>query len=157
MGRFYAGIVATTLLAGTAAAQQTAPADPAAELRRGFEEVAGWVSRSADLVPADKYGYRPTEGVRTFGQLIAHIADSYVWYCAQASGQNVEWSDAIEKAGGDKAAIVQKLKDATTACNTAYAGSGRLRPLIGNIGHTNLHYGNIITYLRMMGMVPPSS
>jgi uncharacterized damage-inducible protein DinB len=53
--------------------------------------------------------------------------------------------------------VATKLKQATDACNTVYAGNGQLLTLVQNIGHTNLHYGNIITYMRMMGLPPPSS
>ena len=52
---------------------------------------------------------------------------------------------------------MQKLKQSVVGCAGAYSATGQVGPLISNIGHTNLHYGNIITYLRMMGMVPPSS
>lgn len=142
----------------TASAQSNGPAklDTATALRKGFGQVSGWVLKAADLTPADKYSYKPTESVRTFGQVIAHIADSYNYYCAAATGAKTQWSDAVEKGPLDKATLVQKLKQATSACEAVY-GSGQAPPLIENIGHTNLHYGNIITYMRMMGMTPPSS
>src|SRR5262249_38293527 len=130
--------------------------DTATVLRKGFSEVSGWVTKAADLVPADKYNYKPTQSVRAFGQLIAHIADSYNYYCAAAGGAKTQWSDAVEKGALDKATLVQKLKQATSACDAAY-GASQAPPLIANIAHTNLHYGNIITYMRMMGMTPPSS
>jgi hypothetical protein len=59
-------------------ANDTAPA-----LRNGCGEVSGWVTKAADLAPADKYSYRPAPTVRTFGQQLAHIADSYNYYCAR--------------------------------------------------------------------------
>ena len=136
---------------------QTARNDAPAALRRSFDEVAGYVARAAEMVPADKYSYRPTASVRTFAQLIGHIADAHNYYCAQAAGRNIEWSDAVEKGTTAKTALVQKLKQSVEGCAGAYSGTGQAGPLISNIGHTNLHYGNIITYLRMMGMVPPSS
>jgi uncharacterized damage-inducible protein DinB len=138
-------------------AGQPAAPDAAEELRKGFAEVSAWVTRAAEMVPAERYAYKPTASVRTFGQLVAHIADSYAFYCARAAGRNVEWSDALEKGGTDKATLTPKLKQATDACTAAYAGTGHPGQLIGNIGHTSLHYGNIITYMRMMGLVPPSS
>jgi uncharacterized damage-inducible protein DinB len=133
------------------------PGDTTGALRKSFTEVSGWVTKAADLAPADKYGYRPAPNVRSFGQLIAHIADSYNYFCAQAAGQNVQWSDAVEKGDTDKATLAQKLKQASDACNAAYSGGGRTGALVENVGHTNLHYGNIITYLRMLGLTPPSS
>ena len=143
--------------AASAGAAQTPTGDAGAQLRRSFGEVSGWVTKAVDLVPADKYTYRPAPTVRTFGQLIGHIADSYNYYCARAAGQNVEWSDPIEKGTTDKATMVQKLKQSTDVCTKAYGGSGQVGALIDNVGHTNLHYGNIITYMRMLGLVPPSS
>lgn len=128
-----------------------------AALRRSFAEVSGFVTKAADLVPADKYGWRPTESVRTYGQLVAHIADGYAYYCATAGGRTVEWTDAVEQGRSDKPALVAKLKEATEACRAAHAGPADEAAVIGNIAHTNLHYGNLVTYIRMLGMVPPSS
>jgi uncharacterized damage-inducible protein DinB len=142
---------------GSGAAAEAPQSDVTAELRRGFDEVSANVTKSAELVPADKYSYRPAASVRTFGQLIGHVADSYHYYCARAAGRDIQWSDAIEKGATDKATLGPKLKQALQACGPAYAGTGKAGALIENIGHTNLHYGNMITYLRMMGLVPPSS
>jgi uncharacterized damage-inducible protein DinB len=143
-------------LASASAAQQ--PADARAALKKGFADVSGWVTKAADLVPADKYTYRPAPTVRTFGQLVAHVVDSYAYFCAQGSGRNVEWSDPAEKGVTTKDALAPKLEQATDACRAAYAsGTGVAGPLVDNVGHTNLHYGNMITYLRMMGLTPPSS
>jgi DinB family protein len=143
--------------AGEPAAGSKPGDDVAGELRKGFAEVSGWVSKAADLVPADKYGYQPVKTVRSYGQLIAHIADSYNYYCARAAGRNVEWSDPVEKGKTDKATVVPRLKQALDACNAAYAAPAQIGAALGNVAHTSLHYGNIITYLRLMGMVPPSS
>ena len=144
-------------IATSAYAQNPNPNDAAAVAKGGFNEVSTWVTKAADMVPADKYSYKPVQTVRTFGQLVAHVADAYNWYCAAATGRKVEWSDAVEKGSTDKATVTAKLKQATDACNAQYNGKGQLLQLVQNIGHTNLHYGNIITYMRMMGMVPPSS
>jgi uncharacterized damage-inducible protein DinB len=138
-------------------AQRPGGIDTATALRKSFGQVSGWVIKAADLVPADKYNYRPAQSVRTFGQLIAHIADSYNYYCARASGRNVQWSEALEKGNTDKATLTQKLKQSTDACNAAYGVDSPAPPLIENIGHTSLHYGNIITYMRMLGLTPPSN
>lgn len=140
------------------AAPPAQPADAATELRKSFAEVNGWVTQAAEMVPEDKYNYRPVDTVRTFGQLIGHITDSYNFFCARAGGNNVEWSDPIEKGSTDKATLMPKLKQAVDRCNEVYKGSnGRIAPLLNNVGHTSLHYGNIITYMRMLGMKPPSS
>ena len=128
------------------------------EMGNAFKEVNGWVMKAAETVPEDKYNYRPVETVRTFGQLIAHITDSYNYFCAHGAGNKVEWSEAVEKGATDKNTLLPKLKEAIGKCDAAYSsGNAQLKPLFTNIGHTSLHYGNIITYMRMMGLVPPSS
>lgn len=141
-----------------AQAPQAKTPDVSTELRNGFNEVNGWVTKAAEMVPADKYNYRPVDSVRTFGQLIAHITDSYNYFCAQGVGNKVEWSDPVEKGVTDKDTLLPKLKEAVGRCNTAYSSNNaQLRPLFSNVGHTSLHYGNIITYMRMLGLKPPSS
>jgi hypothetical protein len=124
--------------------------------KRGFVEVSGWIAAAAELVPADKYSYRPASTVRTYGQLVAHIVDGFRYYCERAAGKNVQWSDATEKGATTKAALAPALKKAIADCGAPYA-SGQVAPLMENVGHSNLHYGNMITYIRMLGMTPPSS
>jgi uncharacterized damage-inducible protein DinB len=145
------------LLTATAAHAQT-PSDAVAKaVREGFDTVSGHILKSAEMVPPDKYSYQPTKEVRTLGQLLGHIVDGYAYFCTVATGKKIEWSDATEKGATDKATLTQKLKQATGACQGPYSGKGQLAELIRNNEHTNLHYGNLITYLRMLGLKPPSS
>ena len=151
------GVLCSALMTAGAAAAQ-GQGDATAAVKAGFGEVSGWVTKAAELIPADKYTYKPTASVRTVGQMIAHVADSYGYYCARAAGRKIEWSDAIEKGATDKATLAARLKQATDGCTAAYAaGKGDIGQLMANIAHTNLHYGNLITYIRMLGMTPPSS
>jgi len=132
--------------------------DPlATSLQKNFTEVSTWISKAAEMVPAEKYSFKATPQVRSFGQLIAHVTDSYNFFCARAAGKEVKWADPVEKGTIDKTTLVPKLKEATDSCNGVYKTSTKVDDLITNIGHTSLHYGNMITYLRLMGMVPPSS
>jgi len=154
-------IICCVLFSAAASFGQSTPEkapDVSTDIRNGFNEVNGWVTAAAEMVPAEKYNYRPADTVRTFGQLIAHITDSYNYFCAHAVGNKVEWTTPIEKGNTDKDTLLPKLKEAVGKCNAAYSsGSGQFRPLFTNVGHTSLHYGNIITYMRMMGLKPPSS
>ena len=154
-------ILSCLLLAAAPSLAQSTPEkapDMTAEMRNAFNEVNGWVTKSAELVPADKYNYKPVDTVRTFGQFIGHITDSYNYFCAQAVGNNVKWSDAAAEGPTDKNTLLPKLKEAVAKCNAAYgANNAKMQPLFTNIGHTSLHYGNLITYMRMMGLTPPSS
>ncbi len=134
------------------------PADDVGPMvRRGFVEVSDWITRAAEMVPAEKYAYRPVATVRTFGQLVGHVVDGMHYYCGRGAGRAVEWSDATEKGVTGKAALVQALRQATTECLAAHDGGGQVPLLMQNVAHSSLHYGNMVTYLRMLGMVPPSS
>jgi len=142
----------TTLL------DQTPAADPVTlALQKNYGQVSTWIAKAAEMVPADKYTFKATPDVRTFGQLIAHIADSSNFFCARGAGNKVEYSDAIEKGATDKATLLPKLKASLDTCSATYKSPAKLDDLITNLGHVSLHYGNVITYMRLMGMVPPSS
>ena len=155
-------LVSTCLIlaAGVYGGAQQPPAPTAnAAVKAGFEEVSGWLAAAAELVPAEKYTYKPVNTVRSFGELMAHAADGMNWYCGSATAaKDLPWSDAVEKGGTSKPKVVAALKSATAGCAAAYASpTARLEKLMGNVAHSNLHYGNAIVYLRMLGLKPPSS
>ena len=130
------------------------------------------VIRSAEKMPEENYAFKPTPEVRSFGQLIGHVADSQYLFCSAASGKPNP-APGIEKSKTTKADLVQAVKDAFAYCDPVYDGltdaqAGTLVTFFGgdqakvtvlafNTAHNNEHYGNIVTYLRMKGLVPPSS
>lgn len=141
-------------------------------VRTIWQPIAGYIAQSAEDMPAEKYGFRPTPEVRTFGQLIGHVAGSQYMFCAAAIGDTARKEDDIEKSRTTKAELVAALKESTEYCAKAYSQSdesthqaitmfgqtqNRLWALITNAAHDDEHYGNIVTYLRMNGIVPPSS
>jgi uncharacterized damage-inducible protein DinB len=121
---------------------------------KGFAQVADWIQQSAESVPADKYSFKPTEGVRTFAQLVGHIIDGYHYYCALARDR---WSGTTRPRSrpAPRTELMKQLAAATTECKSL--AGGKLDPQVENLGHSNLHYGNMIVYLRLMGIVPASS
>lgn len=127
--------------------------------RAGFTEVADWIVRAAESVPEARYGYRPTDGVRTFGELVGHVADGNNYYCARAAGTDQDWTDTVALSGAGKTELLAQLKRSIATCTAAHtaANAARGAPLLANYGHASLHYGNIVTYLRMLGITPPSS
>jgi hypothetical protein len=138
------------------AAGQTAAAPTA--LATSFETVAGYLVAAAEQVTEDRYGFRPTEGVRTFLQLVAHVADGNDYYCRHAVGDRIDWSDPVERSATGRAGAIDALRSSIERCRAAYARPGAdPAALTENVAHANLHYGNMIVYLRMMGLVPPSS
>jgi uncharacterized damage-inducible protein DinB len=147
---------------GRASVPNLAPPAKAADtiamaMKAGFTQVNDWLTRAAQLVPPERYTYKPVGTVRTFGQMLGHVIDGYAFFCGRGAAKNVQWSEATEKGAVDKATLATKLKQASDACIAVYANAKQLPPLLENIAHTNLHYGNIVTYLRMMGLTPPSS
>jgi uncharacterized damage-inducible protein DinB len=150
-----------------------APANPISASEKGFYAiVSGEVIAGAEKMPEDNYSFKPTPDVRSFGQLVGHVADAQYLFCSTATGE-ANPMKAIEKTKIAKADLVAALKEAVAYCSKAYAGMtdaqgaqmakfmnfdlARLSILSVNTAHTDEHYGNMVTYLRLKGIVPPSS
>src|SRR5579859_6707960 len=78
------------------------------------------ILRSADKMPEDKYAFKPTDGVRTFGQLLAHVADGQYEFCGAAAGKHDQKN--VEQSAKTKADIIASLKTAFAYCDDIYAG-----------------------------------
>jgi uncharacterized damage-inducible protein DinB len=165
------------LLCAAPLAAQT-PADPpptnfaVSVAGSAWHSVVNYIQRAAEQVPDSDYAFRPTPDVRTFGELIGHVAGSQAMFCAAALGEPQPAEDAVEKNATTKTELVAALKASSESCTRAYALTdaqaqakvkmfgqqmSKLDILIMNATHDNEHYGNIVTYMRMKGMVPPSS
>ncbi|HEY0153428.1 MAG TPA: DinB family protein [Longimicrobium sp.] len=130
------------------------------------------VLRAAELMPESGYSFRPVATVRTFGQLVGHIADSQYLFCSGALGEQ-EPAHRVEQTVTTKAGLIAALRQAYGYCDRAYGmlndanaaqivssrgvPTARMNALGSNEVHTTLHYGNIVTYLRMNGITPPST
>jgi uncharacterized damage-inducible protein DinB len=130
------------------------------------------VMGSLEKVPEELWSFQPTKEVRTFGQLFAHIADGQYEFCGVASEGNVV-DKGIEKTAKTRAEIAAALKEAFQYCENAYAGMNdakaaetvkifgmtitRLGAMDFNVAHNMEHYGNLVTYMRLKNIVPPSS
>jgi uncharacterized damage-inducible protein DinB len=134
------------------------------------------IVESADQMPEENYAFKPVDGVRTFGAILAHVADSNYFYCARAKGEVAPSPDGkFEKELTGKAAIVKALAESVAYCDGVYASlteasavemvtppggrnaTPRAQPLFANASHNVEHYGNLVTYFRLKGMVPPST
>jgi len=165
-------IVAFAFSVTTAAAQ-----NPVSDsLRSSWGGAKRNIKESAEQMTEANYNFKPSPDVRSFGEILAHVAGASYMFCAAAKGEKSPFAEeAFEKTATTKAAIVKVTNDAIAYCDGAYAaatdatlgqmvanpfGSGqvaRANPLIGQIGHNNEHYGNLVTYFRIKGVVPPSS
>ena len=157
----------------TTAAAQNPVSD---SLRSSWNGTKRNIQESAEQMPEENYGFKPVDSVRTFGQILAHVAGASYVFCAAAKGEKTPFAeDYFEKNATTKAAIVKATNDAIAYCDGAFTsvtdatadqmvaapfGTGqvpRANPLVGQIGHDNEHYGNLVTYFRIKGIVPPSS
>ena len=133
---------------------------------------------AARAMPETDYAFRPTAEVRTFGQLIGHIANANYFFCSQAAGEKAPSTENYE-AVADRAALVKGLEASLAYCDRVYAAttdanfntpirmaSAPASPptdtvrgaiLIFNVTHNNEHYGNVVVYMRLRGRVPPST
>ncbi len=166
-------VLVSLLLGAALPAVARAQADPAlAAIRTQWEGVIDNITKAAEELTEADYAYKPVATVRSFGELIGHVAGSQHMMCAASLGEPQPAEDAVEKSAKTKAALVKALKESNEHCKKAYAitastagmpvdlfGSKttRVGALALNAVHDGEHYGNIITYMRMKGMVPPSS
>lgn len=134
--------------------------------------LSGVVIAAAEKMPEENYSFKPTPDVRSFGQLVGHLADSQNYFCSLAVGEKPP-ADGVEKSKTSKADLVAALKEAVAYCNQTHAGMtdakgsemtklmnldfARLTVLAANTAHDYEHYGNMVTYMRLKGIVPPTS
>ena len=149
-----------------------APANPStAAVRAQYAIVKGLLARTATKVPEELYSFKATPEVRSIGQLIGHVADAQFAFCSMAAGEKAPQSD-IEKTMTTKAQLSKALADSTAYCDKVIDGMNdakgmeivrffeptpRLHVLTYNIAHDYEHYGNLVTYMRLNKIVPPSS
>lgn len=140
--------------------------------RVAYRYVKGVLLRSAEMMPEESYGFRPTEKVRAFGQILGHAADSQYLFCSAVLGEKNPLPK-VEQTKTSKADLIAALKAAGAYCDRAYdvmtdasatetvklmkSDMPKLFALTANNLHSIEHYGNLITYLRMKDLVPPSS
>jgi uncharacterized damage-inducible protein DinB len=165
--------VCAVLLFTAAFCAQAQTANPLMSTSKAMFEISkGDVMGSVDLIPEELWSFQPTKDVRTVGQLFAHIADAQYEFCGVATEGKPVAKDN-EKTAKTKAEIVSALKDGFAYCEAAYgkltdAQAAETVPFFGlkitklgamdfNFAHNMEHYGNLVTYMRLKGIVPPSS
>jgi uncharacterized damage-inducible protein DinB len=127
---------------------------------------------TAEKMPEENYSFKPTVSVRSFGQVIGHVADAQYMFCSVELGEkNPDLK--IEQSKSSKADLIAALKGAFAYCDKAYdtindSSAGQMVDLFGhslpklgvltvNLMHDQEHYGNLVTYMRLKNIVPPTS
>lgn len=143
-----------------------------AGVKAQFTAINDFIVRSAQKVPENLYAFQPTPEVRTIGQLFGHIADAYFGMCSTAGGGTPPRT-GIEQSLKTKADLTKALADGASYCQSVIAGMNdkkgaetvsfyfgptpRLSVLYFAVTHSYEHYGNLVTYMRLNKIVPPSS
>jgi len=140
--------------------------------KRSYERTKGILLRSAEKMAEENYSFKPVDSVRSFGQIVGHLADAQYLFCSTASGEKNPGLN-IEKTKTAKADLIAALKEGFAYCDKVYdsmtdtAGIEMVKffgnevpkftVLNVNISHNMEHYGNLVTYMRIKGVVPPTS
>ena len=160
------------LLASAFAAAQD-NANPFSTFNKGaYARIKGIMLASAEKMPEESYSFKPVDSVRSYGQLVGHLADAQYLFCSISLGEKNP-SPGIEKSKTSKADLIAALKEAEAYCDKAYdtmtdASGAQTAKLFGNDApkldvlvvnniHNMEHYGNMVTYMRIKGIVPPTS
>jgi uncharacterized damage-inducible protein DinB len=138
-----------------------------------YEGIRGFILKSAEQVPEEEYAFKPTPEVRSFGAILGHIANANYMICSAAAGEKSPSPADIEKTKTRKAELVQALQESFAYCDKVHASMNdaramemvtffrqtqpRIAVLSFNTAHDYEHYGNLVTYMRLKGRVPPSS
>lgn len=143
--------------------------EPLSSVRTAALYISGTLIKAAEQMPEENYAFRPTPEVRSFGELMVHIAESNYEMCAIAKGEK----PPVFKVGTTKAEVLDALKKSFAYCNATFENMTKERTktmvkFMGNqkpagdvldfsVFHSLHHYGNVVVYLRLRGLVPPSS
>ena len=168
MNRYSTTIIALSL-AGALQAQTANPLST--ELKAAYTRVKTNFIKAAEKMPEDQYDFKPTPETQSFKERVAHIAVSSMGPCSSMKG---EPKSIDAKTLKSKADVVSALKDSFAACDAVIdnltdadaftmvtGGRGgprsKLATLYGLVAHDNELYGYICVYMRLKGIVPPSS
>src|SRR5215475_692883 len=137
-----------------------------------YMRVKDVLRKAAEKMPEENYAFKPVDTVRSYGQIVGHVADAQYIFCSLALGEKNPAPD-IEHTRTSKADLIAALGTAFAYCDKAYDGmtdatavqmiklfgndAPRLSALTVNNMHNLEHYGNLATYMRMKNIVPPSS
>ncbi len=164
----------------TGATAQAQPANPlSTSAKRTYDIIKNYITKSAAKMPEENYAFKPTPDVRSFGQIVGHIADANYGFCSAVAGEKPPAGGfgpdavSVEKTKTAKADLEKSLAESFAYCDKVHAGMtdtagaamikfftgemAKLSILEFNTHHDFEHYGNLVTYMRLKGIVPPSS
>jgi uncharacterized damage-inducible protein DinB len=181
--RAFSTFVLLGVLVASNAAAQTPDSNPyVGGVRRQYHQLQALVMKTAEKVGEDLYSFKPTTEVRSLGGVLGHIADGNLLLCRVASGEKIDFEKLVadlpsiqrhEKKTG-KAELIAAVKESSSFCESVFATltdataqepvaffGGQTMPKLMALTLVTSHgweqYGNLVTYMRLKGIVPPSS
>ena len=156
--------VGIAMLAAAPAIQgQPKQPDPMKAISGTFTSVHKNLLEMAEDFPAEKYGFKPKPEMRSFGEVIVHVFSGTTYAAKAGKGEAVQWTELDPKQYVGKAAVVAGLKkamadaDATIKATPASRFAASPEPWLSVIEHSAEHYGLLVAYYRLNGLVPPAS
>jgi len=155
--------LAVLLAAPAARGQQREPPDSMKAISGTFTDVHRRLLEMAEDFPAEKYSFKPKPEMRSFGEVMVHVFSGTTYAAKAGRGDNVQWTEIDPKGYADKAAIVAAFKkaiadaDATLKATPAARFSASPEPWLSVTEHSAEHYGLLVAYYRLNGLVPPAS
>ncbi|HLH00152.1 MAG TPA: DinB family protein [Bryobacteraceae bacterium] len=163
-------IIVACALASACALQAQIPASHIAESKQLFGMVNNNFVALAEKMPDEGYNFKASNDIRTFGQIIAHVADAQAHFCSAAAGSQKSVGAASKTTKADLVAALKASVDiceaawnaltpetAAESSNLGFPKGSKLQALEFNTIHTEEEYGYLSVYLRLKGVVPPSS
>ena len=152
-------------LASPAGAQPKPPANSREMLLNHWNDIGGKVVKLAEEFPEEKYDFKPVDGVRTFADVLRHIAFWNNYLTRSVRGEKVDTApnELSKTEFATKAKIVAALKQSVADAAAELAKQPETPPLkvadgfVAFIGHNGEHYGQLVVYYRLNGLVPPAS
>ncbi|MBV9669951.1 MAG: DinB family protein [Acidobacteriales bacterium] len=156
-------IAALSLMAANAQQPKPIPT-PQVSITRNFHGIHAKIIEMAQDFPADKYDFKPNKDVRSFREVLVHIAGGLQFAAkAGSSDQKVNWDELDPnqyKTKEDVVAMLQKLDGEAEAALKAWPEekfSKQIYPWMAVIEHSAEHYGQLVVYYRLNNLVPPET
>jgi hypothetical protein len=166
-------MLVTGVAVGQTPAAPTGPTGPAAEVQRGYAAQKGNILKAADRMPESDYQFKPTPEIRTYARVVNHVTEAQLRTCGAVNRTPANDLAKVPAETADKAVIVEALKASFAECDKAFAAvtdanlgdlfevfngkRSRIGIMWGTVSHDNEQYATLALYLRLKGLVPPSS
>lgn len=139
------------------------------EMKAAYNSVKNNILKSAEKMPEEGYGFKPSPEMRSFAQVLDHVAVAQSHSCGALTGEQI----SVKSDASSKADVIASLNSAFAECDKAFDAvtdtnaleaiksprgeRSRVSLLAGTLAHDNEQYGILSVYLRLKGVIPPSS